>query len=390
MKGEFKELKNEMRGKKGITLIALVITIIVLLILAGVTIATLTGDNGLLQKAGEAKQASDNATTDEKVRLAQAEYELEMRSNPNVNQSDTIKLNVMTNALRKAFNDDNMEVKPAGKGFTFILNEKKYKIKSDGTLSEIMDPTGVFGKLEADGTLKLKGKSQNGDGYTNIYEGVIKNFPNAQPTDIKKVIIEEPMAPNAITFYRCSNITEIESIENLHTENMTTMQGMFDICSSLKKINISSFDTSKVTSIAGMFGSCSSITEIIANNLDTSKVTDMSNMFSGCTSLVNLSVTNFDLSNVTNTSAMFNGCNSLAQLDLSTWVNTSNVGNMNWMFQLAGVHQLTELNLGKNFTIGPNATYYNILNNIQNDIHITCNSDTATKIGSRFTNVTII
>ena len=37
------------RREKGITLIALVITIIVLLILAGVTIATLTGDNGILK-----------------------------------------------------------------------------------------------------------------------------------------------------------------------------------------------------------------------------------------------------------------------------------------------------------------------------------------------------
>ena len=251
-----------------------------------------------------------------------------------------------------------------------------------------MDPTGVFGKLEADGTLKLKSSSIGG--YDWIYEGVIKNFPNAQATDIKKVIIEEPMAPNAISFYQCSNITEIESIENLHTENMTTMQGMFDICRSLKKINVSSFDTSNVTSMAGMFGSCSSITEIIANNLDTSNVTDMSSMFSGCTSLVNLSVTNFDLSNVTNTSAMFNGCDSLAQLDLSTWVNTSNVGIMDRMFQLSVAHQLTELNLGKNFTIGPNATYNNILNNIQKDIHITCNSVTAERIGNSFTNVTII
>ena len=41
-----KKLKEEFKyGKKGITLISLVVTIIVLLILAGVTIATLTGDN---------------------------------------------------------------------------------------------------------------------------------------------------------------------------------------------------------------------------------------------------------------------------------------------------------------------------------------------------------
>ena len=48
-------------NEKGITLIALVITIIVLLILAGVTIATLTGDNGILGKAVQAKEKTNTA-----------------------------------------------------------------------------------------------------------------------------------------------------------------------------------------------------------------------------------------------------------------------------------------------------------------------------------------
>ncbi|MCI8636954.1 MAG: hypothetical protein HFJ36_03755, partial [Clostridia bacterium] len=39
------------KKEKGITLIALVITIIVLLILAGIAIATLTGENGILNKS---------------------------------------------------------------------------------------------------------------------------------------------------------------------------------------------------------------------------------------------------------------------------------------------------------------------------------------------------
>ena len=47
--------KLKKQKNKGITLIALVITIIVLLILAGVTIAALSGDNGILTKAKEAK-----------------------------------------------------------------------------------------------------------------------------------------------------------------------------------------------------------------------------------------------------------------------------------------------------------------------------------------------
>ncbi len=62
--------QNEM---KGITLIALVITIIVLLILAGVAIATLTGDNGILTKAVTAKENTEKANEDEMRRLTMLE-----------------------------------------------------------------------------------------------------------------------------------------------------------------------------------------------------------------------------------------------------------------------------------------------------------------------------
>ena len=63
MKGE----KGKNMRNRGITLIALVITIIVLLILAGVSIATLTGDNGILTKATSAKTSTEKATAEEKV-----------------------------------------------------------------------------------------------------------------------------------------------------------------------------------------------------------------------------------------------------------------------------------------------------------------------------------
>lgn len=48
-----------LKRNKGITLIALIITIIVLLILAGISIATLTGDNGILEKAQIAKKKNE-------------------------------------------------------------------------------------------------------------------------------------------------------------------------------------------------------------------------------------------------------------------------------------------------------------------------------------------
>ncbi len=64
------------KHEKGITLIALVITIIVLLILAGVAIATLTGDNGILTKAVEAKDKTETAKETEEQMLELLEKQL--------------------------------------------------------------------------------------------------------------------------------------------------------------------------------------------------------------------------------------------------------------------------------------------------------------------------
>ena len=64
------KLKN---NQKGITLIALVITIIILLILAGVTIATLTGDSGILTQANNAKDKTEESKENELRKLTQAE-----------------------------------------------------------------------------------------------------------------------------------------------------------------------------------------------------------------------------------------------------------------------------------------------------------------------------
>ena len=64
-----------LKNQKGITLIALVITIIVLLILAGVSIAMLTGPNGLLTRAEDAGDASKVAEAVERVNMElQAQY----------------------------------------------------------------------------------------------------------------------------------------------------------------------------------------------------------------------------------------------------------------------------------------------------------------------------
>lgn len=68
---------------KGITLIALVITIIVLLILAAVSIAMLTGENGLLKKATKAKEENKLAQAKEQINLMLQEYRIERDTGSN-------------------------------------------------------------------------------------------------------------------------------------------------------------------------------------------------------------------------------------------------------------------------------------------------------------------
>ncbi len=85
------------KSTKGITLIALVITIIVLLILAGVTIATLAGENGILTKANQASEKTKQANAEEQVKLAiQASYGTDAKINMNDLNTELSKIEGLT------------------------------------------------------------------------------------------------------------------------------------------------------------------------------------------------------------------------------------------------------------------------------------------------------
>ena len=66
------------------------------------------------------------------------------------------------------------------------------------------------------------------------------------------------------------------------------MTGMFNNCSKLTSLDLSSFNTSNVTSIGGMFSNCGKLTSLDVSNFDTSKVINNSNMFNDCNNLTNL------------------------------------------------------------------------------------------------------
>jgi len=82
-------MKIRRKRETGITLIALVISIIVLLILAGVTIAALSGDNGILTRAKESKEKTEQAQKDEEKTLSNMENILGVYNFKNINTADT-------------------------------------------------------------------------------------------------------------------------------------------------------------------------------------------------------------------------------------------------------------------------------------------------------------
>jgi len=143
-------------------------------------------------------------------------------------------------------------------------------------------------------------------------------------------------------FMEFKNLIQINFNNNFNTSKVTNMFSMFQECSSLTSLDLSSFDTSKVTDMLQMFWKCSALKSLILSSFNTSKVTDMGNMFYSCSSLMSLDLSSFNTSNVTSMFSMFNGCSSLTSLNLSSF-NTSNVTEMNGMFN--GCSSLTSLNL---------------------------------------------
>ena len=139
-----------------------------------------------------------------------------------------------------------------------------------------------------------------------------------------------------------SNLTTIQGIENLNTEEVKNMMYMFYGCKKLTSLDLSSFNTAKVTNMNGMFGSCSSLTSLDVSSFDTDEVEEMSYMFGNCTGLKSLDLSSFNTAKVTDMGYMFGGCSGLTSLNLSSF-NTAKVMYMMNMF--VGCKGLTSLDL---------------------------------------------
>ena len=173
-------MKNKFKKNKGITLIALVVTIVVLLILAGISISMLTGQNGILNRASEAK---------EKTEKAQADEEETIKNYENI-------MNAYADGL------------PIGEGTTPYLPNNTFT-KKEGDLNTglvIQDanqneyvwvevPTTIYDNTEYNSSGAKK--PQNSEDYTNI-EACLKeytaNYANSSYSDTNSSFTEQYQA----------------------------------------------------------------------------------------------------------------------------------------------------------------------------------------------------
>ena len=128
-------IKEIKKSSKGVTLIALVITIIVLLILAGVSIAMLTGDNGILTQAKEAKEANIAGTEKEQIQLA-------MQSLKMKKQADNVSTIVTADELQNQLIADgakNVTVEAGENGSLVVKyadSKNQYTVNQNGEIGE--------------------------------------------------------------------------------------------------------------------------------------------------------------------------------------------------------------------------------------------------------------
>ena len=160
-------------------------------------------------------------------------------------------------------------------------------------------PTETYAMFdEATNTLTFKHDTNKPDEAFALNDG--KNLPNWYRTDsygnnslsIKKVVFDASFANARPTscygwFYRCKDLTIIEGIEYLNTQNVTNMGFMFYDCSALTTLDLSNFDTKNVTNMQSMFNGCSALTTIYASEkFVTTAYKEDYNMFVGCANLV--------------------------------------------------------------------------------------------------------
>ena len=223
--------------------------------------------------------------------------------------SDKFVTTKVTNGSDMFYECDNL------KGFIEYKNNKDKKDHNYANYS-----TGYFtpgcGYAEFDnatGTLTFSYKGVKPEGAYDLSVKVGTPKWN-KGTNVKKVVFNASFASARPTicyawFYNNSNLTTIEGLEYLNTEDVTDMGYMFANCSALKSLNLSMFNTEKTKNMGYMFRGCSNLTSLDLSSFNTKGVEVVNRMFKECSNLTTIYVSaNFAFGSVKDGAKMFYAC----------------------------------------------------------------------------------
>ena len=318
-----------MKKNSGITLIALVVTIIIMLILATISVTTLSGNNSLLKNAGKAKE--DAEIKNEKSIISQAVYQA-----MNNNRFGELEKEEFKNELNLIAGQNTTMVTGSNEiiGVIFISSSRYYTVNLDGEITKVDVTEEELAEIKAGRGIYAKLYQKDGEKFLVIDNN--KDFTYSDGTLVKSYEDENQehmKANNNYSVWRddVQDIGRVVFNGNVYPDSTV---GWFADCSTLKQFeNIERLNTKYVTDMTAMFSNCSQITEIDVTKFNTENVTSMSSMFNGCKNLKEIDVTNFDGKNLTNMTAMFLGCESLTTLNLGWKLSNNkctkqNVGGM--------------------------------------------------------------
>ncbi len=226
-KTQDKSKKYLKENRNGITLVALVVTIIVLLILAGVAIATLTGDNGILTRAQEARNKTDEAEEIEKIRLAMTEAQI------GENGYQELDVTNFQEALNNQFEGEILQLTDNKDG-SFIINldnmSKKYYADSTG---QIISNENILEISTKEELKAFRDDVNSGNTYEGWYIYLTDNITldiNEEWKPIGYYPIENT-TPNAETNKPFKGIFDGKGfiIDNIYINTTDKSQGLFGI-----------------------------------------------------------------------------------------------------------------------------------------------------------------
>ena len=188
--------------------------------------------------------------------------------------------------------------------------------------------------LDGDGNTYLGGDSTNEENKDAVFTETFYGCENLKSVTVKNFNIAEDNSGQIKTglpkLFSPSSVREnIESVtfENCTFPHVSNVEGLFQECKALKKVNMSGLTIPAPTSTANMFKNCSKLTYVDFGGFDASNVTNTKSMFEGCSSLTGLDDEDSDsylslslngdsfLEHVTDMSYMFKNCTKLETVD---------------------------------------------------------------------------